>query len=68
MKLNIRDTVYIIFLSIALFLLYEISQNGRYQTYTEHRMIDTRTGKIYESIPDGNKKIWRWDLITKEVE
>lgn len=68
MKSNIKEALYFVLTLIGLFLLFEISQNGRFQTYNERYMIDTRTGKIYESIADGNKKIWRWDLITKEVE
>lgn len=68
MNLNIKDALYFILILIGLFLLFGLSQNGRYQTYDEKYMIDTRTGKTYESIVDGKKSVYRWDLITKEVE
>ena len=42
----------VLFACVALFLLYQIAQNGRYQFSPSSRtIIDTRTGAVYE--PDG---------------
>lgn len=71
MKLNIRDTVFIIFLSIVLFLLFEISQNQRYQMVNEVTILDTRNGKIYESIRNGNNKqgepVYKWTILSEAI-
>jgi hypothetical protein len=56
MKLNIKDALYILFLLIALFLVFEFSQNGRYQSVNSVTILDTRSGKMYQANRNGNNK------------
>ena len=56
MKLNFKDALYFIFALIALFLLFGISQNGRYQMVRDQVILDTRSGKTYEAVRNGNNQ------------
>ncbi len=71
MKLNIKDALYIMFLLIALFLLFEVSQNQRYQMVNEVTILDTRNGKMYESIRNGNNKqgepVYKWTILSEAI-
>ena len=72
MKLNIKDALYFVFALIALFLLFEISQNGRYRMINSQLILDTRNGKTYTSVRNGNNEstgpYYTWQIQDDEVK
>ncbi len=48
LKSYLKELLISIFGIIIIFLLWNLSQNGRYQTMDNTRILDTRSGKIYE--------------------
>ncbi len=49
MKSNLKDILLVIIGIVGLYLLSEISQNGRYVMVGSEDILDTRSGKIYYS-------------------
>ena len=49
MKSNLKDVLLVIIGIVGLYLLFEISQNGRYVLVGREDLLDTRNGKIYYS-------------------
>lgn len=77
MKQNIKDALTIIFALIAIFFLFEISRNGRYQMVIDKMardqlLLDTRNGKTYETISNGNVKsggpYYSWQILADEIK
>lgn len=72
MKLNIKDAIYFVIALIALFLLFQISQNGRYQMVRDQIILDTRNGKTYEAIRNGNNKpggpYYTWQIQDEAIQ
>lgn len=74
MKLISRDVIIIIQGIIGLFLLFKISQNGRYQSLGEgSSVLDTSNGKFYTLERNGNNNpeigpIFKWKIQSEEVK
>ena len=71
MKSNLKDVLLVIIGIAGLYLLFEISQNGRY-VIIEGRLLDTRNGKIYygytkEKIVSGKPEFY-WVQKFEEVK
>ncbi len=49
MKTNLKDILLLVFGLVGLYLLFEISQNGRFVKVGDYNILDTRNGKIYFS-------------------
>ncbi len=72
MKSNLKDVFLMIFALVGLYLLFEISQNGRYVIIANRDLLDTRNGKIYygyvkEKIVSGKPEFY-WVLKYEEVK
>ena len=72
MKSNIKDLFLVIVSLIGLYLLFEISQNGRYEVKTNNVLLDTRNGKMYLPFSKGPKvkgePVFHWELEFEEVK
>ena len=72
MKSNVKDLFLVIVCLIGLYLLFQISQNGRYIIDNNNVLLDTRNGKMY--FPKGKVKRvlgepdYYWDLKYEEVK
>ncbi|MFD3276785.1 hypothetical protein [Aquirufa echingensis] len=72
MKSNLKDIFFFLASIIALYLLFDISQNGRYVITENRDLLDTRNGKIYfnylkeKRIP--GKPEYYWVLKYEEVK
>ena len=72
MKSNVKDLFLVIVCFIGLYLLFQISQNGRYVIDNEDVLLDTRNGKVYykykkEKIVSGGP-VFYWVLRFEEVK
>jgi hypothetical protein len=72
MKSNVKDFFLVIVCLIGLYLLFQISQNGRYIIDNEDVLLDTRNGKVYykykkEKIVSGGP-VFYWVLRFEEVK
>jgi hypothetical protein len=72
MKSNVKDLFLVIVCLIGLYLLFQISQNGRYIIDNNNVLLDTRNGKMY--FPNAKAKRvlgepnYYWDLKYDEVK
>jgi len=72
MKSNVKDLFLVIVCLIGLYLLFQISQNGRYIIDNNNVLLDTRNGKMY--FPNAKVKRvsgepnYYWDLKYDEVK
>jgi hypothetical protein len=72
MKSNLKDYLLVLFALVGLYLLFEISQNGRYVITKDGDLYDTRNGKVYykykkEKIVSGGP-VFYWVLRFEEVK
>ncbi|AWL08583.1 hypothetical protein HME7025_00712 [Aquirufa nivalisilvae] len=72
MKSNLKDVFLLTFAFIGLYLLFEISQNGRYVIIGDGDLLDTRNGRVYyselkEKIVSGKPRFY-WVLNYEDVK
>ncbi len=72
MKPSLKDILIIILSIVSLYLLFELSRNGRYQSISEGMILDTRNAKVYKVERNGNNNpesgpIWKWAILSEEI-
>ena len=68
MKSNLKDFLLVLFALVGLYLLFGISQNGRYEFFNDGLIVlDTRNGKVYVH---GEQKdgLRYWKQLYEEVK
>lgn len=69
MKSNLKDFLLVLFALVGLYLLFEISQNGRYEFSSDGLIVgDTRNGKVYIPGEQNKDGVYIWKQVYKEVK
>lgn len=74
MKENLKELIIVVFGVMLLYLLFELSQNGRYQIIGDKYLLDTRNGQTYQDIrikilgPGTKGPYYKWEEFHTSVK